>query len=312
MKFLSHNGVMYLWGQIKKKLDKKVDKVSGKGLSANDYTTAEKDKLKGIAAGANNYTHPSTHPASIITGLPTKLPADGGNAETAEKWKTARNINGMLIDGTEHGINYVSRVTTTSNDDRIFMSAVCSGFSLIDGAEITVKLDGVPVGNDDKNLELNINNTGSHLIWYGDNWAKKKDFTANRTYTFRYYKGCWYVVGELLRPSSTVPKKNGEASAGSENKFARGDHVHPLQESVAKLSTARNISVSGDMVGSGVAFDGTTDINISVCRRGCAVGQLTSTATRPWYKFAAIMLNRSDDVAITFRVSNKYASYASN
>ena len=31
----------------------KVDKVSGKGLSTNDYTTTEKNKLAGIAAGAN-------------------------------------------------------------------------------------------------------------------------------------------------------------------------------------------------------------------------------------------------------------------
>jgi hypothetical protein len=30
----------------------KVDKVTGKGLSSNDYTTAEKEKLSGIAAGA--------------------------------------------------------------------------------------------------------------------------------------------------------------------------------------------------------------------------------------------------------------------
>ena len=47
----------------------KVDAESGKGLSTNDYTTAEKQKLAGIAAGANNYVHPSTHPASMITGL---------------------------------------------------------------------------------------------------------------------------------------------------------------------------------------------------------------------------------------------------
>ena len=33
-------------------LNKKVDKETGKGLSTNDYTTAEKDKLSGIAAGA--------------------------------------------------------------------------------------------------------------------------------------------------------------------------------------------------------------------------------------------------------------------
>ena len=44
----------------------KVDKVDGKQLSANDYTTAEKNKLSGIAEKANNYVHPSTHPATMI------------------------------------------------------------------------------------------------------------------------------------------------------------------------------------------------------------------------------------------------------
>lgn len=33
-------------------LEDKVDKVSGKGLSTNDYTTDEKNKLAGIAVGA--------------------------------------------------------------------------------------------------------------------------------------------------------------------------------------------------------------------------------------------------------------------
>ena len=35
-------------------ISNKVDKVSGKGLSTNDYTTSEKNKLAGIEAGANN------------------------------------------------------------------------------------------------------------------------------------------------------------------------------------------------------------------------------------------------------------------
>ena len=38
--------------------DTKVDKVAGKGLSTNDYTTAEKNKLATIAEGANKYVHP--------------------------------------------------------------------------------------------------------------------------------------------------------------------------------------------------------------------------------------------------------------
>ena len=38
----------------------KVDKVTGKGLSTNDYTDADKSKLNGIAANANNYSHPTS------------------------------------------------------------------------------------------------------------------------------------------------------------------------------------------------------------------------------------------------------------
>lgn len=41
---------------IKNQLSNKVDKVSGKGLSTNDYTTEEKQKLAGIAAQANKTT----------------------------------------------------------------------------------------------------------------------------------------------------------------------------------------------------------------------------------------------------------------
>lgn len=41
-------------------LGNKVDKVTGKGLSTNDYTTTEKNKLAGIAENANNYVHPTT------------------------------------------------------------------------------------------------------------------------------------------------------------------------------------------------------------------------------------------------------------
>lgn len=47
-------------GRTTSALALKVDKVEGKQLSTNDYTTGEKNKLQGIAANANNYTHPTT------------------------------------------------------------------------------------------------------------------------------------------------------------------------------------------------------------------------------------------------------------
>ncbi len=57
--FLDYTGLSYFWGKVKALLNDKVDKVSGKGLSTNDYTTTEKNKLSGIEAGANKYTHPA-------------------------------------------------------------------------------------------------------------------------------------------------------------------------------------------------------------------------------------------------------------
>lgn len=52
---------------IKDELDKKVDKEEGKGLSERNFTTAEKNKLKGIEDGANNYVHPDDSNTRHVT-----------------------------------------------------------------------------------------------------------------------------------------------------------------------------------------------------------------------------------------------------
>ena len=73
-------------------LEGKVDKISGKGLSSEDYTTAEKNKLAGIAAGATANTGTVTgvkvgatsySPSSGVVNLPaypTSLPASDVSA----------------------------------------------------------------------------------------------------------------------------------------------------------------------------------------------------------------------------------------
>ena len=50
--YLDKTGLALLWEKIKNALSGKVDKEAGKGLSSNDYTSDEKTKLSGIAAGA--------------------------------------------------------------------------------------------------------------------------------------------------------------------------------------------------------------------------------------------------------------------
>lgn len=58
MSYLDKAGATWLISKVKSLLSSKVDAVDGKGLSSNDYTAAEKQKLADIAAGANKYTLP--------------------------------------------------------------------------------------------------------------------------------------------------------------------------------------------------------------------------------------------------------------
>lgn len=48
----------YTKTDVDTRLNNKVDKITGKGLSTNDFTNAFKTKLEGIEDGANNYVHP--------------------------------------------------------------------------------------------------------------------------------------------------------------------------------------------------------------------------------------------------------------
>ena len=82
MAWLDYDGLLYFCQKLKTILGTKVDKVECKGLSTNDFTTAEKNKLAGIAANANNYAHPTSAgnkhiPAGGSAGQILRWSADG-------------------------------------------------------------------------------------------------------------------------------------------------------------------------------------------------------------------------------------------
>lgn len=64
MNYVDKSGLSRFYEKLKTLLANKVDKVSGKGLSTNDYTTTEKSKL----AGLKNYTLP-TASSSVLGGV---------------------------------------------------------------------------------------------------------------------------------------------------------------------------------------------------------------------------------------------------
>lgn len=71
------------------RLADKVDKVAGKGLSTEDFTAELKAKLEGITG----YTHPDSHPATMIT-------QDATHRFVTDAEKTAWNAKGRILSGT--------------------------------------------------------------------------------------------------------------------------------------------------------------------------------------------------------------------
>lgn len=109
-------------------LSGKVDKVAGKGLSTNDYTTAEKTKLAGIAEGANKYVHPSY--TAKTSGL-YKVTVDATGHVSAVAAVTKGDITALGIPG----------------QDTTYPEATTAKAGLMSAADKS-KLDGMTIATD--------------------------------------------------------------------------------------------------------------------------------------------------------------------
>lgn len=98
MKWVSLAKLTYFAQELAEKIESVfVKKVSGKGLSTNDYTTEEKQKLSGIEANAkvnvqSDWNETSTSSDAFIKNKPTSLPANGGNAATVGGFTVEENV----------------------------------------------------------------------------------------------------------------------------------------------------------------------------------------------------------------------------
>lgn len=88
------DGVLEKMGDWGVDLSNYVQKETGKGLSTNDYTDAEKTKLGGIEEGANKYVHP-THTAAAAGFY--KVTVDALGHVTAATKVTKTDITGLGI-----------------------------------------------------------------------------------------------------------------------------------------------------------------------------------------------------------------------
>lgn len=128
------DGVLEKMGDWGVDLSGYVQKETGKGLSTNDYTTAEKTKLGGIEEGANKYTHP-THTAAA-SGL-YKVAVDALGHVTATTKVVKNDITGLGIPAQD---TTYTEVTQSAN-------------GLMTASDKT-KLDGMTIATDAEVTEM--------------------------------------------------------------------------------------------------------------------------------------------------------------
>ena len=161
----------------------KVDKVEGKGLSTNDYTTPEKNKLAAIEAEANKYVLPAAT-ASALGGVKIGSNITLANGGTISITKT--NITSAL--GVDPTTTYVKKAGDTmtgalTNSSTIsgskLISTVATGTAPIQVASTTLctnlnadMVDGYEVSNfntDSVSIKRSINSVNQSGA---ENWIK--------------------------------------------------------------------------------------------------------------------------------------------
>lgn len=117
VEYLDKSGLTLLISKIKTALGGKVDVVSGKGLSTNDYTNAEKSKLSDIASGAQvnviesvkvNGTALTPSNKSVDVTVPTKVSQLTNDSE----FQTSTQVNSIV---TGKGYQTQSQVQSLIN-----------------------------------------------------------------------------------------------------------------------------------------------------------------------------------------------------
>lgn len=166
-KYLDSNGLLYYNQKLNTKFDGKVDKVTGKGLSTNDFTTELKNKLDGIEAGATKVTvdsalsATSTNPVQnkiIKEALDDKVDVVSGKGLSTNDYTTAEKNK---LEGIEAGANKtivdaaLSDASSNPVENKAVKAALDNKVDVVTGkglstndftTELKTKLEGIEAG----------------------------------------------------------------------------------------------------------------------------------------------------------------------
>ena len=213
----------------------KVDSRQGYGLSENNFSRSDKQKLDKIPQDASvvKYTQELTDGQRIgtiqIDGQLIEIyaPKSGdftGNAISATKLETPRLIDGIKFDGSKNIIHYGKCISEASSEIKIVS---IEGFDLAVGAKITVQFLNDNTADD---VKLQISDSESYPIYYKNSPIDKTKLVSG-LYEFVYTGQSYELVKSICDIS--------EISVATENTngLMSSDDKKTLKSMSDKLST---------------------------------------------------------------------------
>lgn len=285
--WLDRAGAVHLWKTIEAMLGTKVDKIEGFGLSSNDYTTeekkklaslsdpdvattennglmssADKAKLDGIEAGANNYTHPVYEAKQA--GLYRISVDNTGHVATADKMTSEElAAEGVSPADHTHDLGKLVDMLETSAD------AVEDADTVMVGATVT---------SDDGSATTKYTRRPLAALW---NWIKSKTDTlyaaAGHTHN---YAGSTEPGGDALNAMKLKGYDVSSRSTGYQN-------VIPAVGDDGVIEVGKYVDFHAEDIGANykdynvrmVAYDdGTLDVIKAVGQPATITANLNGTA----------------------------------
>ena len=240
-------------------LNNKVDKITGKSLSTNDYTTAEKTKLAGIEEGATKYTHPTgdgnLHVPATGTSNSGKVLKAGSTAGSISWGSLSKSDVGLgNVDNTSDANKPISTATQTALDAK--QNTITGAATTITGNNLTASralvsdssgkvavsditatelgyLDGV-TSNIQQQLNANsslfVRGSGSNAIQGLNGMAQGKNS---------------FAIGTGSVATDERGMAIGYGAVAGRNQFATGVFNKPTDGTAAILSTTGSVFVVG-------------------------------------------------------------------
>lgn len=292
----------------------KVDKVSGKGLSTNDYTTTEKNKLSGIAAGAevnqNAFSNIKVGTTTVAADAKTDTVEFVGSNVTITPDATNDKVTFAVASGTTSAAGIVKLSTSTSSTSTSLAatpSAVKSAYDLANTAKTnaaTAQTTADGASDAAAAAQSTADTATTNLANHVGNTSNPHSVTAAQVGLGNVPN----VTTNNQTPTYTVASSNAELKSGETMTTAFGKIAKAVSSLIAHLSNTSNPhSVTKAQVGLG-NVDNTADADKTVK----AAGTATTATTLSGLTATVTELNILDGVTATTAELNYVDGVTSN